>query len=422
MAKAKRIKTRYPGIYRVGDRYEWRTRTARGMADTLKEARGAKATAEARGPIPAAMRGPFGEHALDWLAGYQGRTSRGFSEPSRRRYRESLTLYAIPYFDEVRKLKPAQIQRRHVKAFIAWLATAPEHPGESGAGRRPLARATVERTLAPLRAMFADAVDDDLLPTNPASVRINLAVETVNPEVGDGKARPFTEAQLAAVLAVVPERETLMFDTVEATGPRWGELCELRGRDLVMVGGRPHLRIQRAYTDKVKDQHGRRGVVKLPKTSFGRRDLPLTPELARRLWRLQRGPNEFLFTAPMGGRMDYSGIRRRVLVPVLRAASAAEGADDVTWAGWHTFRHSIASRLFAEGRNVKQVQRWLGHHKASFTLDTYVHLMGDEIGGPLAPASATAELHGGQRGANRDAETSGNVNAAPDAKTGDLQA
>jgi hypothetical protein len=30
---------------------------------------------------------------------------------------------------------------------------------------------------------------------------------------------------------------------------------------------------------------------------------------------------------------------------------------------------------FAEGRNVVQVQRWLGHHAPSFTLDTYIHLL-----------------------------------------------
>jgi integrase len=37
---------------------------------------------------------------------------------------------------------------------------------------------------------------------------------------------------------------------------------------------------------------------------------------------------------------------------------------------FHTFRHTVASRLFAENRNVVQVQRWLGHHAPSFTLDT----------------------------------------------------
>jgi integrase len=53
------------------------------------------------------------------------------------------------------------------------------------------------------------------------------------------------------------------------------------------------------------------------------------------------------------------------------------------WCGWHTPRHTCASILFDDGRNVVQVQRWLGHHKPSFTIDTYVHLLDDDLGAPL---------------------------------------
>src|SRR5581483_1358429 len=55
----------------------------------------------------------------------------------------------------------------------------------------------------------------------------------------------------------------------------------------------------------------------------------------------------------------------------------------VPWAGFHTFRHTCASLLFARGANVVQVQRWLGHHAPSFTLDTYIHLMPGEGAAPL---------------------------------------
>jgi integrase len=34
-----------------------------------------------------------------------------------------------------------------------------------------------------------------------------------------------------------------------------------------------------------------------------------------------------------------------------------------------------------------QVQRWLGHHSASFTLDTYVHLLDNDLGEPLHAAA-----------------------------------
>ena len=34
-------------------------------------------------------------------------------------------------------------------------------------------------------------------------------------------------------------------------------------------------------------------------------------------------------------------------------------------------------------RNAVQVQRWLGHHSAAFTLTTYVHLLDEDLGEPL---------------------------------------
>jgi integrase len=70
-------------------------------------------------------------------------------------------------------------------------------------------------------------------------------------------------------------------------------------------------------------------------------------------------------------------VRRRVLRPAAEEAGAP-------WVGFHTFRHTCASLLFAEGRNAVQVQRWLGHHSPAFTLATYVHLLDGDLGEPLS--------------------------------------
>lgn len=48
---------------------------------------------------------------------------------------------------------------------------------------------------------------------------------------------------------------------------------------------------------------------------------------------------------------------------------------------FHTFRHTCASLLFQAGRNVKQVQAWLGHADPGFTLRTYIHLIDEGVGG-----------------------------------------
>jgi len=78
---------------------------------------------------------------------------------------------------------------------------------------------------------------------------------------------------------------------------------------------------------------------------------------------------------------------------------AAERAG-VPWIGFHTFRHTAASLLFAGGKNVKQVQEWLGHHDAAFTLKTYVHLMDEGLG--EADFLDEAVSVGGNAGATED--------------------
>ncbi|MDX6636141.1 MAG: hypothetical protein QOF06_2344 [Solirubrobacterales bacterium] len=97
--------------------------------------------------------------------------------------------------------------------------------------------------------------------------------------------------------------------------------------------------------------------------------------MADRLAGLKTEPEALVFNGE-GKPLDPDNLYARVLRP---AASEA----GVEWAGFHTFRHTVASRLFAEGRNAVQVQRWLGHHSPSFTLDTYVHLLDPDLGAPL---------------------------------------
>jgi integrase-like protein len=66
------------------------------------------------------------------------------------------------------------------------------------------------------------------------------------------------------------------------------------------------------------------------------------------------------------------------------ALEPARAEACLEWVGFHTFRHTCATMLFGHGRNAVQVQHWLGHHSAAFTLATYVHLMDGDIGEPLS--------------------------------------
>ena len=80
-----------------------------------------------------------------------------------------------------------------------------------------------------------------------------------------------------------------------------------------------------------------------------------------------------MFSSRRGNRVDVSNVRSAVFKPAFCRAG-------VPWATFHTLRHTCATMLFRHGLNAKQVQGWLGHHAASFTMDVYVHLLPDDVG------------------------------------------
>ncbi len=124
-----------------------------------------------------------------------------------------------------------------------------------------------------------------------------------------------------------------------------------------------------------------RGRIEPPKSRYGRRDVPLDPALVSELRERRRGAEwgrdeDLVFPSLEGTPLNPENLRRRVLRPAAEKAGAP-------WAGFHTFRHTCAAILFERGLNVEQVQRWLGHHSPSFTLDTYVHLLDEHLPEPV---------------------------------------
>lgn len=61
---------------------------------------------------------------------------------------------------------------------------------------------------------------------------------------------------------------------------------------------------------------------------------------------------------------------------------AAKRAD-LGGVGFHAFRHTCASLLIAGGASTLQLQRWMGHHSAAYTLDAYGHLIDGHLSPPL---------------------------------------
>ena len=336
-------KTRHPGIYKRGSRYVVTYRDGRGRprkesTRTLGEAQRLKAarTADvARGEFHEQTRVRFRDYAEEWVERHHGR--KGFRESTRDDYRRDLRKYAYPFFDERLGRTVSQVTPRDVANFIAWLCDEREQ------GKR-LADATVRRVLAPVRSCFATAVREGLIRSNPATG----AALPHRPQVeeDEDEIRVLTLGQLDAFLTLVHPAYRTFFRFLASTGLRWGEATILRWRDLRLDGSKPVVRVRRELY---------RGRVTPPKTKYGKRDVPLHPELVRALRERRKASewgtdNDLVFPSQVGSPLNHSNVLRRVLRPVAEEVGAP-------WATAHTFRHTCASLLFARGKNAKQVQR-----------------------------------------------------------------
>lgn len=367
-AKLERTKT--PGVYKRGSRYVFRYRVGGVQRwescrtlDDARRAKQARQTDIARGEFEERSRVALHEYAREWVERHQGRGRRGFREGTRDEYRRQIEQYVCVYFQE--RLKLTELTPVKIAGFVGWLCDPAKQDGRS------LSDATVRNIMAALRSCLAAAVREGVIRSNPArDVDLPHRPTAEGSEAEEVKA--LKRDELAMLLAVLPDRWRLFFRFLAATGLRISEAIALQWRHMELDGSSPHVKVRRALVK------GRMGP---PKSKQGRRDVPLDHSLVLALrehrkvseWAEEEHP---VFAAGNGSPLSPGNVFHRVLKPAAQEAG-------VPWAGFHTFRHTCASMLFAEGRNAKQVQRWLGHHSAAFTLSVYIDLLDDGIGAPL---------------------------------------
>ena len=267
-------------------------------------------------------------------------------------------------------MRLTEITPSAIAGFVAWVCDPAKHDG------RVLSDATVRKILGPVRACLATAVREGLLRHNPAR-DADLPHRLSASDADEDDVQVLSRQQVGVFLLVVHPQHRLFFELLAVTGVRVSGIG-LQWRNVQLDGSAPHVKIRQGFV---------RGELGALKTRHSRRDIPLDHDLVVALRRHRAdsewpGDEHHVFTTGAGTPLQVNNLRRRVLKP------AAEEAG-VPWAGFHTFRHTCASMLFAEGRNAVQVQRWLGHHSPAFTLATYVHLLDGDIGAPLALAAVT---------------------------------
>lgn len=308
---------------------------------TLAEAR------EARGDRTGTLRQKptgrkkFDGYAREWIGSYQGRTTRGFDVDTRESYRWALEHWAIP---EIGSTLLRDIDREDMDKLIVAMQ------------KEGLSAHSIAKYIAPLRALFSDAVERGHMPANPAlGLRINAKVQ------GPQKARPeaLSPVELAAVLDAIPDRWRLLFDVLAGTGCRISECLGLDWEDLEQRGDVTTLTINKQYY---------RGKDKDTKSEAGTRTITLDPALAAKLWAAGADSTGAMFHTRTGERLNDRNLRR-----VLDQACDDAGVRRV---GFHVIRHTHNSILREQGWTEIQAAARLGHDPVVNT-QVYSHALSE---------------------------------------------
>jgi len=166
----------------------------------------------------------------------------------------------------------------------------------------------IRKTRASLSTLFATALEDGLISSNPIrGVRIPAPLVEELPE--EERAKALTKAELATLLSAIPEDWHLFFEFLVHTGLRISEAIGLTWE---------HLELEESPHVKVREQFYRCKRRRL-KSGAGRRDIPLAPKMATRLTAHRTahysGPKEPVFTSEVGTELIRGKVAERVLNP-----------------------------------------------------------------------------------------------------------
>lgn len=234
--------------------------------------------------------------------------------------------------------------------------------------RYPTARKKAYEVLHAILAT-ASRPDEDtdappLIDSNPA----RLTAKTLNRRPVDAapkksaKVKPASLEELAAIMNAIPERYHLMVLLAAWCAPRFGELTELRRKDVTIERdkkGEPDagiLHISRAVTWPDPDTP----IVKEPKTEAGIRDVEIPPHILEFVldhldkW-ADKGDNGLLFPA-----VESPGqhMKHGALYKVYRRARKTAGRQDLRW---HDLRHTGATLAAQQGATLADLMHRLGH-------------------------------------------------------------
>lgn len=288
------------------------------------------------------------EFAPGWLANHRRRDGRPLKERTREHYGKLLKGRILPHLGD---LPMRALTEDRVREWLhADLPTG-----------TPVANA---HAYALLTSILKSAARRDTAIKPPA-------IEGASKAKTRHKAEPATRAELATIVANMPERHRLAILLMTWCALRFGEVTELRRKDVILGGNNPRLKVRRAVVLVNKQR-----LVTTPKSDAGDRDVTipagLLPLIRDHLDGFaQEGQDGLLFPAEHGGHLSQSTLngkpsrRRRIKGRMVNESASgfckareAAGRPDLRL---HDLRHTGAVLAAQTGATLAELMERLGH-------------------------------------------------------------
>ena len=285
----------------------------------------------------------------DWL----DRKKRRIRIDSYEAYQSYYENHIKPFF-EPRKLKIGEVTPRLIQRYVDQKEKEGQSPN------------SIKKHLVVLNGVFKEAIALQEATYNPCS---NVTI--TKGEEFHGSAYDPTDAKRLLTAIEGDAIEPAVYLGLYL-GLRRSEVVGLRWRDIDFSNNVVHIRNTVVRFKTISE-------LEKTKSRASKRDLYLPCGLKCYLlsWHERMETNRSLFgTAYQGGEHICQWPNGKCYTPdyVSRRFRRVLELNDLPPIRFHDLRHTAGSLLMNQGQSVKQVQEFLGHEKASTTLDIYTHL------------------------------------------------